>query len=251
VQLDSFREFYASKTDGELLSLAAEKDSLVEGARLALADELRRRTLGDPPELTPIAPPPAEVEPQPDRQIVNPSRFLWLGLFLLDTFLVYQCAWPVSRMLVRMWFAWFAPIFGTQQGVTPVDWHLRHLALVTVAISLVAGYIDLARFLPAVVGKQIAGRRSRSPATWVWIIPAAILLYDILQFRASSSSVFGPSTSVLGYFFGTDSLVGSWARMRAQMVVTAPFYAGVAYSLGALAWKHSLLPKLISFAKQD
>jgi hypothetical protein len=42
VQLDSLKELYASKTDDELLSLAAEKSSLVEIARLALADELRR-----------------------------------------------------------------------------------------------------------------------------------------------------------------------------------------------------------------
>jgi hypothetical protein len=134
--------------------------------------------------------------------------------------------------------------------MTHVAWNLRHLALLTIAISLVAGYVDLARFLPAVVGKQIAGRRFTSPATWVWIIPAAILLYDILQFRASSSSVFGPSMPVFSYFFDIDPLVGNWARMRAQMVVTAPFYAGVGYSLGALAWKHRLLPKLISLAKQ-
>ena len=73
-------------------------------------------------------------------------------------------------LLVTMWFAWFAPIFGTPSNVTPLEWHLRHLAVMTVIISLIAGYIDLGRFLPAIVGKQIAGRRSSSAATWMWII---------------------------------------------------------------------------------
>ena len=37
------------------------------------------------------------------------------------------------------------------------------------------------------------------------------------------------------------------ARVRIQIQVTAPFYAGIAYSFGALAWKHRLLPTLFGF----
>jgi hypothetical protein len=254
VQLDSLKELYASKTDDELLSLAAERNSLVEMARLALADELRRRSLDDLPVPEPIPPLPAESKSQPDHKTPSPSRILWLGLFLLDTFLVYQCAWRVPPMLVRMWFAWFAPIFGTPANVAPVDWHLRHLALMTIIISLIAGYIDVARFLPAIVGKQIAGRRSSSAGTWMWIIPTTVLLYCMLQFRASSS-VVGPSMSAFRYFFDIQQvmprfrnpLANDWARVRIQIHVTAPFYAGIAYSFGALAWKHRLLPTLFGF----
>src|SRR5690242_16977523 len=93
VQPDSFREVYASKTDGELLSLAADKHSLIESARLALADELRCRNLDGLPVPEPITPVPAETKPQPDT--TPTSRPICLGLFLLDTFLVYQCAWRV------------------------------------------------------------------------------------------------------------------------------------------------------------
>jgi hypothetical protein len=252
VQLDSFRELYTSKTDGELLSLAADKNSLVESARLALADELRRRNLDDLPVPEPSH--PGEATSQPDHKMPSPSRvlwlalFLWLGLFLLDTFLVYLCAWRVPVTLVKIWLAWFAPIFGTPSTVAPVDWHLRYRALMAIPISLIAGYIDLGRFLPATVGKQIAGRRSRAPGTWVWIVPAAVLLCAMVQFRASSS-VLGPSVSVFRYFFDIQQamLASDWACVRVQMLVTAPFYGGIAYSFGALAWKHRLLPMLFGF----
>jgi hypothetical protein len=36
-----------------------------------------------------------------------------------------------------------------------------------------------------------------------------------------------------------------------QMSVTAPFYAGVAYSAGALASKYDVLAKLFTFEKHD
>jgi len=251
VQLDSFRELYASQTDGELLSLAADKNSLVESARLALTDELRRRNLDDLP--VPKPPLPVEAKSQPDLKTPSPSPILWLGLFLLDTFLVYQCAWRVPVMLVKIWLAWFAPIFGTPSTMAPVDWHLRYRALMTVIISLIACYIDLGRFLPAIVGKPIAGRRSKAPGTWVWIVPTAVLLWNMLQVRAPSS-VLGPSIPAFRYVFDIyalsffrSPLAGDWTHVRAQMLVTAPFYAGIAYSFGALAWKHSLLPTLFGF----
>lgn len=249
MQPDSFKEFYTSKTDDELLSLAADKDSLIESARLALADELRRRNLDDLPTPEPITPVPAEAKSRPDTTSV-PSRLMWLGLFLVDTFLVYQCAWRLPPTLVKIWFAWFAPIFGAARDVTPLDWHLQHLASMTIIIALTAGYVDLVRFLPAIVGKQIAGRRSNSAATWMWIIPTTVLLYGLVQFRASSS-VLSPSMSAFGYFFDIQhnarSVLGDWPRVRAQTLMTSPFYAGVAYSVGALAWKHRLLPTLLRF----
>jgi hypothetical protein len=254
VQLDSFRELYASKTEGELLSLAADKNSLVEGARLALADELSRRNLDDLSVPVPEPPLPAEDKSEPDHKTPIPSRVLWLALFLLDTFLVYFCAWRVPVTLVKIWLAWFAPIFGAPSAVAPVDWHLRYRALMAIFISLIAGYVDLGRFLPATIGKQIAGRRSSSAATWMWIIPTTVLLYEMLQFRASSSVLGPPSVSAFRYFFDIEQamptwnpLASDWARVRAQMLVTAPFYAGIAYSFGALAWKHRLLPRLFRF----
>jgi hypothetical protein len=58
VQPDSFAQFYASKTDEELLALDADQDSLTDEARLILADELLRRNI------TPFPPPSDVVEYQ-------------------------------------------------------------------------------------------------------------------------------------------------------------------------------------------
>jgi hypothetical protein len=43
VKADLFKELYESKTDEELLSLASEKDTMVQAARDTLLEELRRR----------------------------------------------------------------------------------------------------------------------------------------------------------------------------------------------------------------
>jgi hypothetical protein len=51
VQLDSLAQLYSSKTDDELLWLAADPNSLVEEARPILAEELRRRALVIQPAL--------------------------------------------------------------------------------------------------------------------------------------------------------------------------------------------------------
>ncbi len=43
----TFRDSYSGMTDGELLSIAADREALVDEAKLALDDELRRRQLGE------------------------------------------------------------------------------------------------------------------------------------------------------------------------------------------------------------
>jgi hypothetical protein len=61
------------------------------------------------------------------------------------------------------------------------------------------------------------------------------------------------------YFFDIQKVMPTWAnplvsdptRVAAQMFVTAPFYAGVAYSVGALIAKHELLTKLFTFDKHE
>ena len=51
MQLGSLAQLYSSKTDDELLLLAADPDALVEEARPILAEELRRRALVIQPAL--------------------------------------------------------------------------------------------------------------------------------------------------------------------------------------------------------
>jgi hypothetical protein len=153
---------YAAKADEELISLAEQKDSLTETSQLALVAELSRRNLEVPTALPPVVSRPAGAESESDRTTtdVTPSRALWLGLFLLDTFLVYACAIHLSPMLVGRWFAWTLPALGIRGGVTPSDWYLCHLELATIVPAFIAGYIDPGRFLPATIGNQIATWRS-------------------------------------------------------------------------------------------
>ena len=162
MKADPLRELYESKTDEELLSLASEKDRLVEAARHTLLDELCRRGLDDLPA-TATAATTAKTDPQSEEKTYPPSRssFVWLGLFLLNSIVVYACALQLSPVLVGSWFAWVTPIVGFPSGTLATDWYLQHLELVTIAPALVAGYIDLRRFLPAMVGKKL-GRRCRA-----------------------------------------------------------------------------------------
>jgi hypothetical protein len=254
VQLDPLKELYATKTDEELISLAQQKDSLVESAQLALVAELGRRNMEVPTVMPPVVSPSEGAESESDRTTTSPapSRILWLGLFLLDTFLVYVCAIHLSPMLVGRWFAWILPALGIRTSVTPANWYLRHLELATIGPAVIAGYIDLGRSLPAIVGRQTATWRSGSAATCAWLIPAVFLLRGLLSFHAPSSVLYGSSMSAFGYYFDiqhvaptfSNPLASDPVRVWAQMSVTAPFYAGIAFSIGALVWKHRLLLKL-------
>lgn len=151
----SIKEVYETKTDDELLSLASQKDTLIETARHSLMDELRRRGLDDSPAIA-IAATTAKTDSELEqKRYSGQSSFVWLGLFLLNTFVVYACAVRLSPFLVGRWFAWVTPVAGVPTGVLPTDWYLQHLELVTIIPALVAGYIDLGRFLPVLVAKEI------------------------------------------------------------------------------------------------
>jgi hypothetical protein len=260
VQVKSVKELYALKTDEELLSLADEKESLTESARLALADELLRRRLPVVSATTPaIDSVEADAQPGVRRRSGSRSVLMWLGLFVLNTIVVYAFAVHLSAMLVGRWFAWIAPIVGFPRGVAPADWYLRHLELVTIIPALLAGYIDAGRFLPATVGMRIGEWRSGSAGTWAWAVPSAVLVYSMLTLHTPSSVLIRPSMSVFKYFFDIvkvsptlqNPLASDPIRTWAQMSVTAPFYAGVAYSVGVLASKFELVEKFFAFEKHD
>ena len=87
-------------------------------------------------------------------------------------------------------------------------------------------------------------------ALLVWIVPTAILVYKLATFSSPHSVLYSPPSSpVWHYYFGGDFLIPqfhSWrefwdaagsnpdmARGMAQLTFTAPFYAGLAYSMAA------------------
>ncbi len=114
-------------------------------------------------------------------------------------------------------------------------------------------------FLPNAI-RTFLHEGHHSIATWAWVLPTCVLLYRMLEYHAPSSVLYGGSSMpALKYFFVIQTvaptlqnpLVGDPIRVWAQFSVTAPFYAGVAYSLGALASKHQLLTKLFTFEKHE
>jgi hypothetical protein len=186
----------------------------------------------------------------------------WFGplpAFALHTAIVYTCALHISMFLVGRWFAWVAPILQISSSVPPLDWYLQHFELVITVPAIIAGYINVVRFVPAVVGRPIWDNRFDSAVPWAWSIPTLVLLYRMLQYEPPSSVLFGTSMTAIKYFFDIQKVMPTWAnplasdpvRVAAQMFVTAPFYAGVAYSLGALLSMHELLTKLFTFEKHE
>jgi len=181
----------------------------------------------------------------------------YVAAFILHTLIVYTCAINLSQWLVFHWFRWVAPIFSVSTSVPPPDWYLQHFELMTILPALLTGYVNVARFLPN-AHRTLLREGRHSIATWAWVLPTLVLLYRMLEYRALASVLYGSSMTALKYFFDIQTVAPTFQnplasdpiRVWAQFSVTAPFYAGVAYSLGALASKHQLLTKLFTFEKR-
>jgi hypothetical protein len=185
----------------------------------------------------------------------------WLGYFaafMLHTFVAYICALHLSQWMVFHWFAWIMPILHVTTRTPATDWYLQHFELVTILPALVVGYFNVARILPNTVRNFLHEDRY-SIATWAWIFPTLMLSYRMLAYHAPSSVLLGSSMTAVKYFFDIVKVMPTWQnplasdpiRTWAQMSVTAPFYAGAAYSVGALASKYDLAEKLFTFEKHD
>jgi hypothetical protein len=196
----------------------------------------------------------------PERITIEKKSWLgYVAAFILHTYVAYTCATHLSEWLVFHWFGWVVPIMHVFTRIPATDWYLQHFELMTIVPALLVGYLNVARFLPNTI-RTFMHEGHHSIATWAWIFPTLVLLYRMLEYHSPSSSVlYGSSiTEVVRYFFDIVKVMPTWQnllagdpiRALAQMSVTAPFYAGVAYSLGALASKYQLLTKLFTFEKQ-
>jgi hypothetical protein len=168
-----------------------------------------------------------------------------LGAFGLHTLAIYVCAEHLSPWLVGRCFGWGTRLLHISATILPGDWYLQHLELATVVPALVLGYIT--------------ARQPGSVATWSWGIPTLVLAYKMLRYHTPSSVLFGSSMSAVRYFFDIERIMPTMAhptasdpvRVLAQMTVTASFYAGLAYSLGAWSAKRELITKLFSFVNSQ
>jgi hypothetical protein len=105
-------------------------------------------------------------------------------------------------------------------------------------------------FVPAFLVSLANARLRHYVARFVWIVPVTIFTYN---FVFSTPTIYPtmPLQSDFGLAFhhwfgggsGPDNAIMSW-RLYHQFNFTAPFYAGIAYSLGAWLAMSVRLPKL-------
>jgi hypothetical protein len=182
-------------------------------------------------------------------EIQRRTGVLWagastIGPFAFHTTIVAVCAIRVGPWLIGRWFEWMLPLSGrtSPSGFTAYsDYYLQHLQLVSILPALVVGYV-VCRYVPRL-------------ATWAWILPTIILLYKLLTFTDPQTSVFiSHHFSSFSYYFVIVRLAPTFTDLRGsdpirvvqQMMVVAPFYSGVAYSIGALLENHRILERFIS-----
>jgi hypothetical protein len=122
------------------------------------------------------------------------------------------------------------------------DYYLQHLELVSIVPALALGYV-VSLYFPKL-------------AIWAWVLPTVILVYKLLTFTDPSSSVlFSNPWSRFSYFFVIERAMPVFEpgfggvdpiRVAQQMSVVAPFYSGLAYSIGALAARLNLPQRIFA-----
>ena len=169
----------------------------------------------------------------------------------------WQVIWFVGHLVV---------VYGVVSFCTPwIAGFVRRLMMLVgeptslTSFEFLFDHIFLFSFIPALLLGLFLPKSGHQTALLVWLLPAAILAYKFLTFP--SSSVFSSQFSAAyhHYFEGAfimpdlrtrdDFLAlapGDAIRALAQLQITAPFYAAIAYSAGSWAGYRFGLAKKIS-----
>jgi hypothetical protein len=168
-----------------------------------------------------------------------------IGPFALHTTAAAVCGIHLGPWLLSCWFVWIVPLAGMTRTPTVND-HLHYFEVASVAPALIVGYSLYPHF--------------RRLATWAWVVPSVVLAYKMLTFSEPYASVLGPHTSTLfSYFFIIQRTVPTLThdfggvdvvRVAMRLSVVAPFYSGVAYSIGALAAKRDIVKKFFGRSRE-
>jgi hypothetical protein len=166
-----------------------------------------------------------------------------IGPFALHTTAAAVCGVHFGPWLLSRWFVWILPLAGVPTVTLTADYYLKHFEVASILPALVVGYV-LSRHIPRL-------------AMCAWILPALVLVYKLLTFTEPYTSVFATHSSTrFSYFFVIERSMPTFQDLRgadpirvaAQMLIVAPFYAGLAYSVGALAERHNLVKKLFGYS---
>jgi hypothetical protein len=165
------------------------------------------------------------------------TGFRMCGYFAMHLIAVYLLAIAISPLLAGFFYRQVVPRLGGSIDTSgELQYYFSHLLVASLLPAFIAGYLNF--------------KYRHTASLWVWLVPAIILVYEICTFQPSSLLV-SKWSGAFAYFFSSDWSVpasaqeafsGNLEGMRvynAQTNFSAPFYAGVAYSLGALAGKLS------------
>ena len=158
-----------------------------------------------------------------------------IGPFALHTAAAAICGVHLGPWLLSRWYVWMLPLTGRTIHIPTGNDHLQNFD------ALVVGYLVARRF----------GRF----AAYAWVLPTVVLAYKLLTFTEPYASVLAASGSMtrFKYFFVIQRRIPTFTagfggvdpiRIAVQMTVVAPFYSGLAYSVGALAGKRNLLDRV-------
>jgi hypothetical protein len=187
------------------------------------------------------------------RETDKSSRFVWWFVALsVHTAVIYVSAIYGSPWLVAHWFRWILPLLSFSTSTPAGDWYLQHLELVSIVPAFILGYLSFTHSISEIIRTWIGKTIFNSAALWAWTVPAVVLAFKMSLYHAPTSVLYRGSVSTIRYFFEIQKTMPMWNNLLAgdpvrgltQMIVTAPFYTGIAYSFGALASKYELRTKL-------
>jgi hypothetical protein len=206
VQNESLAEIYSSKSDEELIVLAADADALVDEARSVLAEELLRRNINVEPSAT------ERSTPQTNSMVVKRLRLIGaflsnLAIAVLGTTIVESSMLALSK-IIRV---------HTVSGM-----EVRQLSLSLTIAALLGFFI---------------GRRRPTTAIWIWTLPIAFFGLGALLYIAR------PNTGVLAEGgFAQHFFVPDLDDRRDFFLFTIPATRAAAYSLAAWLSVHFRSP---------
>jgi hypothetical protein len=168
---------------------------------------------------------------RPVRNGVSGWQVLWLPLHLAAVY-----------VLVEFFTPWLAG--WTRGSLLP----LLQRPTSSGRFEFLFSHILALSFVPAFLSGLINARFKHKAAQFVWLVPAAILMYKFVTFPAPSV-LQGQFPAAFHQYFGSGFVVPefrNWhelfliagsnsdmTRGMAQLRFTAPFYAGAGYSLAA------------------
>jgi hypothetical protein len=204
VQASPLAQLYSSKTDDELLTLAADPYSLVDEARPILADELHRRNLAQP--------------------ITRPFADHIPGFWRTTSGKILGGAGAFVLNLV-------AAILGTAVIASPIWSWLSHARSVS---AIEEREWLLSATIAALLGFFVCQRWPMRIAAWVWTLPVAWFALGFLAYQAPRSALLSSRSE---HFFAPNCL-NYTSRCRDFIVFTIPAVRAAAYSLGAWVSVH-------------